>query len=410
MRASAAHLLTLASAALILSAHALAGPVIEDFEDQSRWKASSDRVRIENAAAAVGDGALKVTLPGMAYMRMFNTMPPLENTEWDRYEGVSFWIRGDGSDLFGCLALCGGSYSWGYCHAVYFPLKSEKWTQYTFTWDDFVPEGTTGPIGSLGALPPSGIQYLRLGDRWTIYHNNQKIPRHSYCIDHLQMVETIATDRSVPAIRPFAETLASLKSGRPLHIVCIGDSITAGTALQNRDEQRYATLMQQQLRSRLERDNISVESRAVGGASGPNLRAWVPRDFVGTPPDLVTIMYGYNDKSQGASREWFCASLNDYIDRIARKTGGKTAMLLIPTIPGRRHRFVMMDDYADCVRAVAAKRNLPVCDVQKAFKELGREGVEPYFADLAHPNTEGHKLIADTLCRFLLTEARIPAP
>jgi len=387
------------------------GPVIEDFEDQSRWKGTSERVKIANASpAAVGDGALQVTLPGMAYMNLYYSMPPLENRDWDRYGGVSFWVKGDGGDQFGCLALCGRKYTWGYCHAAYFPLKTTEWTQYTFAWDDFVPESAVRPIGTRGALPPSGIQYLRLGDRWTISHNNRKIPQYTFCIDQIELIEDVGGSAHVPRIRALAEVLDSLKAGTAVHIVCMGDSVTAGTGLHNPDEERYADRMQQQLRTWLGRDSITVESRAVGGASGQNLRAWVARDFAGEPPDLVTIMVGYNDKSAGTSCEFFGYSLSDYVDRIARQTGGRSAILLIPTLPGRRHRFVMMDDYADRVRAVAAQRGLPVCGVQEKFKALGRDGMERLFADLAHPNAEGHRLIADTLCRFLLTQAGVPVP
>ncbi|MBN1673912.1 MAG: CIA30 family protein [Kiritimatiellae bacterium] len=388
----------------------LAQAVIEDFEHLDAWKVDKSKAKIAAATpAAVGESAIQVTFPGMAYRRLYKS-PPLENADWDSYEGISFYARGDGSDLYGCLALGGRSWQSGHVYVYYFPLRHTDWRPYTIAWDDLVPESDVLPIGRLGALPPSGIQHVRLGSRWQIGHNNARIPPHTYSVDHIALAKKVPRDRAVPAPRPFAEVAARLKSGAALHVVCMGDSITAGTSLKDKDASRYATQTQNTLRQWLKRDNITVESRAVGGAKGWDLRAWVHRDFEGEPPDLVTVLFGYNDKSAALAVEGFRRSLNDYIDRVARKTGGKTAILLLPTIPGKRHRFVMMDDYAECVREVAARRGLAMCDVQKVFKALGREGVENYFADMAHPNEAGHQLMADTLARFLMNAAGIAIP
>jgi lysophospholipase L1-like esterase len=89
------------------------------------------------------------------------------------------------------------------------------------------------------------------------------------------------------------------------------------------------------------------------------------------------------------------------VDRIARQTDGATAVLLMTPIPGRGPRFVMMDDYAEGVRALAPRRGLPLCDVHKVFKALGRDGLDAYFADQAHPNPRGHVLLAQQLADML---------
>jgi len=384
--------------------------VLEDFETLDGWKVTSKTASFEKAdTAAVGEGAICVNLPGMVYKQL-SKRPLPGSAAWDRYGGVSFWVKGDGSDLFGCLALCPNRPTGNYTYVCYFPLKDKSWHKLTLSWDDFVPEGQYDPIGTRGALPPSGIQTIRFGSRWTIYHNNAKIPRHQYCIDQIQIEEKVEKPGPVPATRPFAEALDLLKARKEIHIVCMGDSITAGTSLADKDRERYAVRLQEILRKRLGCDRIFCESRAVGGAKLTDARAWVPRDFVGDPPDLVTILYGYNDKSAAHTKEYFKKSLNDYIDRIARKTGGKTAILLFPTIPGLGPRFIMMDDYADAVRETAKERGLACFDLQKVFKEIGRDKMEQYLADMAHPNAEGHRIIADAIAGFLIESAGVAAP
>ena len=395
--------------ALLLLPHAGAEPVVpEDFENLAGWTAISGAAFKPAESAAIGEGAIRVTLPRMVSKQI--SRRPLEGSAaWDAYEGISFWVKGDGSDLFGSLAV-GPRPSGSYTYVCYFPLEDTEWHKITVAWADLVPEGQYYPIGTPGALPPSGIRAIRFGSRWTIYHNNAKIPKHEYCIDHVKLEESVQKPGLPPKPRPFSEILDLLKGGKRLHVVCMGDSITAGTSLADKDRERYAARLEVALREWLGNDQIACESRAVGGARLTDARAWVLRDFVGEPPDLVTVLYGYNDKSGSHIKPYFKDSLNDYIDRVVRKTGGKTAVLLMSTIPGTGERFVMMDDFADAVRETAKERGLACFDLQKALKAIGREKIQDYFADQAHPNADGHQLIADAIATFLVKSAGITTP
>ena len=152
-------------------------------------------------------------------------------------------------------------------------------------------------------------------------------------------------------------------------------------------------------------DGITVESRAVGGAKLVDARVWVVRDFAGEPPDLTTICYGYNDKSAGQSKDYFKYSLNDYIDRICRQTGGRTAIVPITTLPGAQWRFVMMDDYAEGVREVSAERGLQCMDIAAQIKALGRMTWQTdYLRDRAHPNAEGHQWLAEHMADWFMAK------
>jgi lysophospholipase L1-like esterase len=395
-------LLTLVAAAATTAAEPI---VLETCDEQDSWRVTRKPATVEAADdAAQGSGAIRVTMPGMVARTMARSYVP-GSAEWDGYQGLSFWVKGDGSDQFGCLAVQGR-----YAYATYFPLSNTEWHKVTRSWYDFVPESQVDPIGTLGAMPPSGINTLRLGSRWTITHNNARIPPHSYCIDQIQLEETAPVPAPPPAPRPFSDVLKDLREQRPVRIQCMGDSITAGTSLPDRDAQRYAVRTQELLRRWLESDNIHCSSRAVGGAKLTDARAWVPRDFVPPAPDLVTIWYGYNDKSNAFTADYFQASLNDYIDRVCSATHGTAAILLFATGPGTGPRFVMMDDYAERVRSVAKQRGLPCFDIHAILKAVGREHIQELFADMAHPNEAGHQLIADSLCEFIVKAAGIDTP
>ncbi len=384
----------------------LAEPVpLADFETLDGWQVIRKPAAVEpTSGAAVGKGALRVTLPGMVQKTLARRFVP-GSAAWDGYEGVSFWVKGDGSDQFGSLALRGS-----YAFVTFFPLKDTSWHKLVLPWSAFVPESQVGHIGETGGMPPSGINAIRLGCRWTIWHNNARIPAHGFGIDQIQLEERVPGPGPVPRPRPFGEVLARLKARQPVRIQCMGDSITAGTGLADRDRERYAVLVREGLRRWLGYDGISCYSRAVGGAKLLDARAWVPRDFYDEPPDLVTVWYGYNDKSAAHTKAYFKRSLNDYLDRIRRQTKGRSALLLFATGPGAGPRFVMLDDYAEAVRETARERGLPCFDVNLLMKALGREGIMDYMADMAHPNKKGHQYIADGFCRFLIEQAGIDTP
>lgn len=395
---------------LCVASVAVAEPVVlTDCESVNGWQAAAPATVEAAADAAVGQGAVQLTLPGTVKLVLAGRAVPAM-AGWDRYQGLSFLIKGDGSENYGCLAVSGGGSDGGFSYVTWFPLRDTTWHKVTVGWDELVPENQVDPIGTPGALPPSGITELRCGSRWRIGHNNNPLPKVSFGLDQVQLEESVPGPAKPPVLRPFAEVVAKLRAKQPVRIQCMGDSITAGTSLPDRDHQRYAVLTGQLLREWLQNDQLVCESRAVGGAKLTDARAWVPRDFDGPPPDLVTVLYGYNDKSNTQTRDYYQRSLNDYLDRIARATNGQTAVLLLTCLPGCGPRWSMLDDYADAVRETAKARGLACFEFQQVMKSIGRDELPQFFADQAHPNVEGHERLAYALASYLVEAAGIKPP
>ncbi len=353
--------------------------------------------------AAVGDGALTVTLPAKARVT-FAVDPQLvwDNEQWDACNAISFWIKGDGSDSYGCIAV-GPRYP--FLYEVWFPLKDTNWHQVTCPLGDLVSMSDVGPMATPGTAPPSGIATIVLGTRWYLLWNNEPMPEYSFSIDNIELVTNPPALERVPAPRDVNEVLQMMRDKQPVRVYCMGDSITAGTGLSNKYEEQYAALLQGLLRERLGYDGITVESRAVGGAKIVDARVWAVRDFAGPPPDLVTICFGYNNKSAGQSTEFFKSSLEDYIMRICRLTGGNAAIVPITTLPGGQWRFVMMDDYAEGVREVCAEQGLGCIDLAADVKQLGRMTWQTdYLGDRAHPNADGHAWLAEHMAEWIMAK------
>ncbi len=352
--------------------------------------------------AAVGDGALTVTLPAKARIT-FAVDPELvwDNEEWDACNAIRFWLKGDGSDGYGCVAF-GPRYP--YLYEVWFPLKDTNWHQVTYRLDELVSMSDVGPMGSPGMAPPSGIATIVLGTRWYLIWNNEPKPEYSFSIDNIELIVDASVPEPPSAPRQLADVLRMMRDKQPVRIYCMGDSLTAGPGLADKYNEQYAAVLQGLLRERLGYDEITVESRAVGGSKLVDACVWAERDFAGPPPDLATICYGYNNKSAGHTKDFFKRSLADYIARVCKLTGGATAIVPITTRPGGQWRFVMLDDYAEGVREVCAAQGLECLDLAAQTKSLGRMTWQTaYLRDRAHPTADAHRWLAERMAEWFVT-------
>ena len=97
-------------------------------------------------------------------------------------------------------------------------------------------------------------------------------------------------------------------------------------------------------------------------------------------------------------------SVRDYLRRVRSLTRGKTAFLVMPPIPGQGARYIMMDDYADIIRALPKQEDITVFDLAREFKAMPEKVFSGYFSDMAHPNNAGHAFIAEKIAAFLSAE------
>ena len=94
--------------------------------------------------------------------------------------------------------------------------------------------------------------------------------------------------------------------------------------------------------------------------------------------------------------------------RIARRVGDQRLQIL-SEIPGHNAGTLgsgSLDGFAQAVRELGERRGIAVFDLHQAIKQSGtRPEIEStYFADMAHPNGAGHKLIARSLADYLFED------
>ena len=381
---------------LMLTAGALAAGdlAVEDFAKPTSWNVLVDG---KKGKAEITDGMLKFQGPKSSYTLTLRNSYPLggiDNME-KIYTGIAFKVKGDGSDEWGVITVQAGPLNSG---KVYFPLKNTEAVEYRVAFSDMAPTGgsTVLPAEKYAA---KDITEFKVGDRWKIGQNNYPRKPFSFEISDLRLIDdiqgTFVPGKFRPA--PIDGVIAKMKAKQPVLILCVGDSITAGTSLRDREKDRYATVLQALLRKEYGYDGITVRSVAVGGSQTHDSIAWLDRDLAQGKPDAATLLTGYNNRSSGQRKEVYAEQITRWIELFAMKTDGKAAVVLIPTVQGVP-RFFSQQDMAEAIYEIGKQYGLPVAPIDKKIAEIGPvEYKKTYLADSIHPNPEGHKLFAEVL-------------
>lgn len=325
--------------------------------------------------------------------------------------GISLWVKGDGSDGFFALELVDSSFKHRY--AALISLKETTWHRVDLPWREFVPEIYHPSVEPLplyhpeGGLRPQMIQYLFFG-RWFYFLG--RFGPYQVSLDEITLEDDLPFDTTdyTPAEPGIPRTRARLQAKEPLTIVCVGDSITYGVGAGG-PRGAYPGKLQALLRERFGYDGVRVVNSGVGGVEVPQGSVLIPRDVVPYEPDLVTVLYGYNDLASGAvTRDQFKTALEVFVDRVRRLTRGRAEVLLVSSLPGTSEEaWERLAVGAEVVREVAREKRTGLCDAGAAFRNLGRETlIAQYFrsGDPAHPNPKGQELLARLLLEAIAGE------
>ena len=388
--------LFVAAFAVLVAGAVSADAVISDFLNGNNWK----RSRVKGSYEMVKENgkvvAVKVNGPNVVSFASRNYPVDNGNDLKKVYAGISFEVKGDGSNEWGCVTVQETRMVSG-CY--FFPLKNTQWQEYKVAFADMAPAGDQS-LGLPAAMPVGSICDFNFSDRWKINWTNIKRNNFSFQVRNLKLIEKIE-----PAIktgkfkaRPLADVVKEMKAGKPALVTCFGDSITAGTALKKGDK-RYAVLLGELLVKKFGNDKIKSECVAIGGAHTYDSIAWLDRDLTKGNPDVATMLIGFNNRSGAQTAEIYAAQLEMWIERLLAKTGGKTAIILIPSIQGVPRWFAQRD-MAEITYKVAKKYNCTICPIEQVIEKIGAKDYKAkYLADGVHPNQAGHLVFAQELVK-----------
>ena len=195
------------------------------------------------------------------------------------------------------------------------------------------------------------------------------------------------------------------RGGEPRRVACIGDSITYGLTIENRDRDNYPAQLQGLIGGDWLVGNFGNSGRCVilSSMRGPTPRAWMKqREFaraVAFEPQVVVSNLGINDVMA------FDAAVfeRDYAQLLAafavegRAPEWRIGTPLGPLFAG--HGFYGSPVVAEIdasLRNLAARHGIKTIDLRTPLQDYGE-----FFADHIHPNAEGATIIAREVAESL---------
>lgn len=217
------------------------------------------------------------------------------------------------------------------------------------------------------------------------------------------------TTKSITLIATLAIFILSMAmKPKPKKVIFFGDSITQAGVKGN----GYIN----QLKKAIDTTKFELIGAGIGGNKVYDLYLRMEDDVLNKKPDLVFIYVGINDvwhklgAKTGTDYEKYLKFYQALINKI-QATGSKV-VLCTPTVIGEKKNNANevdadLNKYADGVRGLATKNNLPLCDLRKAFVDYenanNTEDLEKGIltTDRVHLNDVGNKLVADTMLPFV---------
>lgn len=191
-----------------------------------------------------------------------------------------------------------------------------------------------------------------------------------------------------------------LAAHRPVKIVCLGDSVT-GVYYHTGGRRAYPEMLQLALKQAWPGAEATVVNAGISGNTTVDALKRLDRDVLSHAPDLVTVMFALNDMVRVPLAD-FEANLVEIIRR-CRAAGAEVLLCTPNSVIDTPHRPVSrLVEYCDGTKRVAERQQASVCDVYAAYEALRTRDPLAWrllLSDEIHPNMDGHKLTAQTICR-----------
>ena len=208
-------------------------------------------------------------------------------------------------------------------------------------------------------------------------------------------------------------TLSSMHPFKPTRVVFFGDSITQAGV----NAGGYITLMQQMLKQKNQAENYEFVGAGIGGNKIYDLYLRLENDVLSKKPDMVVVFVGVNDvwhkrtSGTGTDADKFEKFYTALIEKL--KANNIKVLLCTPAAIGEKTDFSNeldgdLNKYANIIRNLAAKNNVPVCDLRKAFLQHNQQknsenkdkGI--LTTDGVHLNAAGNQLVADMFYNMIV--------
>lgn len=200
----------------------------------------------------------------------------------------------------------------------------------------------------------------------------------------------------------FMESYHPMKKAKhgQIKVACVGDSITYGCTVKNRNKNNYPAVLGEMLGNKYCVNNFGYTNRtAIKDADYPYTKEKLYQQSLDFKPDIVVIMLGSNDtKKTNWNTEKFIKDYCEIIDSYLKLSSRPKVCILMPTplfevggkVMWQLRKDIMTDEVYPLIKEIANKKNLALIDMSKTF-----ENERKLFSDGVHPNSKGSKKFAE---------------
>ena len=290
--------------------------------------------------------------------------------------------------------------------------KAQKPEEYRKRSAELFPERFTMPIafttgGQDQLVPPDSV--LRLAEILRNQNAASKLIHHpdgghsTNYEDAMAAFEFVVTKSNERHPKP--KPILNL-DGTSKTIVCLGDSVT-GVYYHTGGKRAYPEMLELAIKQALPDSAIKVINAGISGNTTQNGLDRLDKDVLSHHPDLVTISFGLNDMTRVPEND-FRSNLKTLITRCR---DAKSAVILCTpnsVINTSSRPIEKLTTYCNIIREVGKETSVPVCDQYAVGTRLLERAPRTWrllFSDEIHPNMDGHKRMAEELCRIISGES-----
>lgn len=197
--------------------------------------------------------------------------------------------------------------------------------------------------------------------------------------------------------------LPAQEAGKIIKVACVGNSITFGAGIGNRDKDSYPAVLGQMLGDRYEVRNFGFSARTLlNKGDRPYMKEQMFQDVLQYQPDVVVVKLGTNDSK---AQNWrygreFGKDLETLVTAFQKLSSRPTVYLCYPA---KAYKFqygiqdsVIVHGIIPVIDKLAQKKHLQVIDMHAAT-----DGMPQNFPDAVHPNEAGAIVMAATVYKAL---------
>lgn len=201
--------------------------------------------------------------------------------------------------------------------------------------------------------------------------------------------------------------ISGMSSAQKIKVACVGNSITYGAYVEEREKNCYPAQLQAMLGDGYEVVNFGVSATtALYKGLYPYVDTEKYRESLEFNPDIVLIKLGTNDANErnDAYRSTFPKDYRRLVDEYRNLPSHPRVILLTPVrcfLPSNQDK-VIEQEIIPVIEQTAYERGLEVINLHNIFGDKWNEKLMP---DKLHPSAEAVPRLAEKICRYLTAES-----